>query len=571
MVEFKNKLLDYLRAERRIANEEIAKHRQMPDEEKEAAGLMIRHASIDINDDEVESDEYRFRFEINETKIRLGDYVRLICENTDKAVNKTAIVHEVSEDYIIINIPDVVLDEESLWSIEVFEVSLFDSYIKVLEEVTEGMPGSFFLEQLAGKETPTDESMFGVDDRAVKLMNELEFELNEPQSDAIYYAIKQPSLRLIQGPPGTGKTFILSCIAQIMAKVGKETAIVAKTHQAVNNALNKVKSLWPELNVCKIGQELRSDGLDDRVLNFATYKEYLAWRNASGRRKFADVVGMTLQASTVNMCLRNSGFKPEILLVDEASQIPLAEAAVIGASGAGSIIFIGDDRQMPPIVLEELENDPLSISIFEYIAKKHPNVKDVLNVTYRMNDEICSFVSENFYEPYGIELVSSESAASQRMAFDCSEQADERIGEIFGNDAPSIVSMVANDPKEDIYWMEENYDEGLFAAQIASVAMNYGISYKDIAIVTPFRKQVNIIRTALKYLQIPEEERPLVDTVERLQGQDVRLIILSFAVTDQSYYNQVKSFLLNPNRLNVMISRAKEKVVILKSNIIDFL
>lgn len=571
MEEFKNKLLDYLRAERRIANEEIAKHRQMPDEEKEAAGLMIRHAAIDISDEEVETDECRFRFEVNETKIRLGDYVRLICENTDKAIKKTAIVHEVGQDYIIVGVPVVELDKESLWSIEVFEVSLFDSYIKVLEEVTDGMPGSFFLEELAGKEEPSEESMFGVDDKAIKLMNELDFELNDSQADAIYYAIKQPSLRLIQGPPGTGKTFILSCISHIMAKVGKETAIVAKTHQAVNNALNKVKKLWPELNVCKIGQELRSDGLDDKILNFATYKEYLAWRNASGRRKFADVVGMTLQASTVNMCLRNSGFKPEILLVDEASQIPLAEAAVIGASGAGSIIFIGDDRQMPPIFMEELEKDPLSISIFEYIAKKHPNVKDVLNVTYRMNDEICSFVSENFYEPYGIELVSSESAASQRMAFDCSEQADERIGEIFGYDAPSIVSMVANDPKEDIYWMEENYDEGLFAAQIASVAMNYGISYKDIAIVTPFRKQVNIIRTALKYLQIPEEERPLVDTVERLQGQDVRLIIISFAVTDYSYYNQVKSFLLNPNRLNVMISRAKEKVVILKSNIIDLI
>lgn len=46
------------------------------------------------------------------------------------------------------------------------------------------------------------------------------------------------------------------------------------------------------------------------------------------------------------------------------------------------------------------------------------------------------------------------------------------------------------------------------------------------------------------------------------------LIILSLAITDNLYYKQVKAFLLNPNRLNVMISRAKEKVVILKSDLI---
>ena len=79
---------------------------------------------------------------------------------------------------------------------------------------------------------------------------------------------------------------------------------------------------------------------------------------------------------------------------------------------------------------------------------------------------------------------------------------------------------------------------------------------------------MNKIRAAFSYLRIPDDERPLVDTVERLQGQDVRLIILSLAVTDPEYYKQVKAFLLNPNRLNVMISRAKEKVVILKSDLI---
>ena len=56
---------------------------------------------------------------------------------------------------------------------------------------------------------------------------------------------------------------------------------------------------------------------------------------------------------------------------------------------------------------------------------------------------------------------------------------------------------------------------------------------------------------------------PLMDTVERLQRQDVKMIVISMSVTDKAYYNEHESFLLNPNRLNVMISRAKSKVVIL--------
>ena len=58
------------------------------------------------------------------------------------------------------------------------------------------------------------------------------------------------------------------------------------------------------------------------------------------------------------------------------------------------------------------------------------------------------------------------------------------------------------------------------------------------------------------------EALPLIDTVERLQGQDVDCIILSFASSDEDYINEIRDFIFNPNRLNVMISRAKTKVIL---------
>lgn len=561
MIEFRDSLIKYLQEEKEFCEAEIAAHKLLSREEKAIEGLLICDT---VAEPQENSNECIFRYAENNTKARLGDMVKIRSTRTNVAVDTLMMILEVTTDYVVIETGNHEFPEGSTWDIEISEVSMFDTFISVLESIDESAPGAYFLQQLSGIEQPTDESMFGADQKAIEMANSYADILNENQMDALYYAVKQPSLRLIQGPPGTGKTHVLACIANIMSSIGMEVAVVAKTHQAVNNALNAIKKRNPSLNVIKIGQSIRSEGLVDSVLLFEKYSDYLSWRKREKNRDTADVVGMTLQASAVNMCLRNSGFKPQVVLVDEASQIPLAEAAIVGASGAGTVVFIGDDRQMPPIFVEPLEHDRLSVSIFQYLADMYPEIKDVLNITYRMNNEICTFDSRIFYEPYGIKLVSSDSAKDRKLIVDASSCGDERIAEILGSEDSIHFINVSQENHE-----EDNVEEALFAAQCASVAMQNGIPANDIAIVTPFRKQVNAIRNAFKYLRWPEEERPLVDTVERLQGQDVEIIILSFSVTDPNYYQKVQSFLLNPNRLNVMISRAKTKVVILKSNIID--
>ena len=94
---------------------------------------------------------------------------------------------------------------------------------------------------------------------------------------------------------------------------------------------------------------------------------------------------------------------------------------------------------------------------------------------------------------------------------------------------------------------------------------------KRIAVITPYRRQVRLIRSLLLAAEISAKEMPLVDTVERLQGQQVDMIILSFCSSDPGYINDVAGFLFDINRTNVMISRAKTKVVILASpNVINF-
>ena len=89
------------------------------------------------------------------------------------------------------------------------------------------------------------------------------------------------------------------------------------------------------------------------------------------------------------------------------------------------------------------------------------------------------------------------------------------------------------------------------------------MNVKDIAVVTPYRRQVLSIRMALR--EKPGVNIPQIDTTERLQGQDVDIVIISFSVTSEEFYRNQVEFLLNRDRLNVMISRAKKKVFIIKS------
>ncbi len=213
---------------------------------------------------------------------------------------------------------------------------------------------------------------------------------------------------------------------------------------------------------------------------------------------------------------------------------------------------------MPPIYHSKLEKNPLSKSIFTWICDKYPEAKEVLSVTYRMNDEITKYVSEKFYAPYGINLISYNTIASNRLSFICNTEQS-KIKEIFEN-SKSIFEI----PVSYKSWKDFNIEEANFIYAIVEELLSQNIPAKDFAIVTPYRRQVKTIRSVLLEKGIPEDKLPIVDTVERLQGQDVDIIIISFSVTDSNYFIENKSFIMNENRLNVMVSRAKRKVIILK-------
>ena len=320
--------------------------------------------------------------------------------------------------------------------------------------------------------------------------------------------------------------------------------------------MQKIRSFDNKATIIKVGALLKAEELDDTVLKFEKFSEYYEYSYKNRRKKrTGHIIGMTIWGAITHLGLRHHAhFRPYIALVDEASLMPLSLATILGKT-APSVCLFGDSRQMPPIFRPELESNENSISILDYCSQKVEGIPvTVLHTTYRMNEFITDVVSNSFYEPYGITLRSAESIADN--TFTSAYLSNKGL-----NDPIVFIDYSLSSPQCE----EENEGEANAVVEILKSLLREGKNPSDLAVITPFRKQVRLIRSKAHEF-IEGETLPLIDTVERLQGQDVDCIILSFASSSENYIKQIEGFLFNFNRLNVMISRAKTKVIVLGSD-----
>jgi DNA replication ATP-dependent helicase Dna2 len=241
------------------------------------------------------------------------------------------------------------------------------------------------------------------------------------------------------------------------------------------------------------------------------------------------------------------------VVFDEAAQVPLAFAPCAMAVGA-RFLFVGDHRQMGPIMLGD-HDDPLArASVFEYLADAYPPA--FLDTTYRMNQGINAFPSRAFY---GARLVPHPSARDREFprveggAFD--EVLDPRVA--------AVLVTIHHEGFRTRSAPEARAVADLAAEMLTRQRLPPG----DLAVVAPYRQQVREIRTllhrALDPLRIP---LPVVDTVERIQGQEREAVIVSLTASDPEHLSgEQAAFFFSPNRLNVTLTRARTKLVVFAS------
>ena len=402
--------------------------------------------------------------------------------------------------------------------------------------------------------------------------------LNTAQRQAMELPFSK-DLGLIDGPPGTGKTHLLGwmLIALILCahELGKplRIAISALTHQAIDNALMKVSRLLKQFNLHNFPAQLikwgapREPGKENDPFGVMTTND--AEDIFSCRHLILGATGYGLYHLFDS---RNGHFPSHFdwMALDEASQMLIPQAALTLAYGKGHYLFLGDIKQLPPIVLGHDEREdaapissksnPLEVrkSILEHLLGHYGAEHRVrLNVTYRMNRELCRFPSRTWYD--GILHPALENTGLQLELK--GKLSHGKIDQLIDPERPAVLAILNHHR-----YHQECEPEADVISRIACRMINhFAVSPRQIALISPHRAQNNLISARLSALLAGTgHELPLIDTVERVQGAERDVIIFGFTTSDRDHV--MSAFLNNPNRFNVVITRARKKLIVIGSD-----
>jgi predicted RecB family nuclease len=351
---------------------------------------------------------------------------------------------------------------------------------------------------------------------------------------------------VIQGPPGTGKTWTAARVIADLIRKGKRVAITANSHLALNQLLFKAWECLGDTN--------------DQVGRRAA----LVKRPESDFPTGIDVINNT-QLDSTNYCLaagtswlfcrQEQIDKWDYLFVDEASQVSLADIVAVGRC-CSNIVLLGDQQQLPQPI-EGVHPGYSGLSVLDYLMEGHATVPSSFGVflpdTYRMHPSICRAISNGIYEG---RLKSADKCQQQRLIL--SSDGDPALRPTGIVDVP--VEHVANRQiaMAEVERIKDLYHSLLRQSWVNSEGVEQPISAEQILVVAPYNAQVVALKRALS----PEAR---VGSVDKFQGQEGAVVILSMTVSDIDEVPRGFDFLFSLNRLNVAVSRAKCLALIVSS------
>lgn len=363
---------------------------------------------------------------------------------------------------------------------------------------------------------------------------------NAAQAQAVGLALGAEQVACIQGPPGTGKTAVLALAVRLMVERGERVLVTSHTHMAINNALNKVAA--EGVPVVKIGVPTQRKGLDPGV---PRHDDFAQWER---RPRGGWAIGATPFAT---MTQRLEGCEFDTIVFDEASQITLPLALMAMRKGR-RFVFVGDHKQLPPVMQSRSVLDVGTVSAFEALTSRHADHCVMLEETYRMNRRLALWPSRMHY---GGRLRSVGPNRERCLAL---RDVPARFAAVLDDNAPGVFV-----PTLDRAARNANFRDAELIAGICAAAVAGGLAPCEIGIVTPYRAQGRALRNALRSALGAQAARDVVaDTVERMQGQERELVIVSLASGDAVFLAAVAGFLFQPQRLNVAITRARSKLIV---------
>lgn len=422
--------------------------------------------------------------------------------------------------------------------------------------------------------------------------------LNPTQEEAVNMVLRAKDVAIVHGPPGTGKTTTLVEAIREALMREPQVLVCAQSNMAVDWISEKLVDRG--ISVLRIGNPTR---VNDKMLSFTYERRFeghpdypqlwalrKAIRDLRSHRKRGDekyhqrleslksrateleirinaelfgearVIASTLVGSANRLL---DGQKFGTLFIDEAAQA-LEAACWIPLRRVSRVVLAGDHCQLPPTVksIAALKAG-LGVTLMERIAATHPEAVTLLRVQYRMHDDIMRFSSDYFYHgqvqsapevrfrgildlDVPMEWISPELPESPDSP-EAPGFHEEFVGESYGriNKAEGQLTLDTLERYFSRIGKQRLLDERI-----------------DVGIISPYRAQVQYLRRLLMKREAlkPFRRQISVNTVDGFQGQERDIIVISLVRSNDE--GQI-GFLRDLRRMNVAITRARMKVIIL--------
>lgn len=431
--------------------------------------------------------------------------------------------------------------------------------------------------------------------------------LNPSQEKAANLVLRAKDVAVVHGPPGTGKTTtlvetiyetlrresqVMVCAQSNMAvdwisekltergvnvlRIGNPTRVTDKMLQDTYERRFESHPLYDQLwgirrNIRQI-YEHREGSRESRHQKIARLKERAAELEYRINEELFDdarVIACTLTGSAHHLL---TGRRFPTLFIDEAAQA-LEAACWIAILKADRVVLAGDHRQLPPTIKSPAAmSGGLDKTLMQTICEKQPRCVSMLNVQYRMADDIMQFPNKEFYDG----CLYSDPSVKYRGILDWDTPIEWIEAE--EPDASDISNYADNfDYSDPITFGESSAPDGISRvnpaeAQLALQTLHDylerigrdRILYErlDIGIISPYKGQVHLLRRMMRQDSYWKPFRQLIsiNTVDGFQGQERDIILISMVRNNAQ--GQV-GFLADLRRMNVAITRARMKLLII--------
>jgi uncharacterized protein len=323
--------------------------------------------------------------------------------------------------------------------------------------------------------------------------------------------------------------------------------VSSNSHKAINNLLLKIEEIAQEQGINFSGVKKASENdpesfLKGKLIGDTTDNEAV------------EMGGWDLVGGTAYLFARpEMAGAVDYLFVDEAGQVSLGNMLAM-AGATKNVVLVGDQMQLAQPI-QGAHPGASGLSALDYFLQGEATIATdrgiLLDTSWRMHPSICSFISEAVYDG---RLKAHEDCARQQLLLNGATHPALKPHGI------SIFEMkhtgCSQSSEEEALAARDLIDALIGTQFVDREGVTGTIGLQNILIVAPYNAQVNQLRTRL-----PDGAQ--VGTVDKFQGQEAEVVIVSLATSTPDDLPRHVDFFYSKNRLNVAISRARTLALVL--------